>query len=48
MEALNPMRQDFFPESPLLNTEQHTTAQTSSSESGGYSKLLGLTFLEIL
>ena len=48
MEAVNPTHQDFFPESPLLNTDQHTTAQTSASESGGYSKVLGLTFLEII
>ena len=43
MEAINSTHQDFFPESLLLNTDQHTTAQTSSSESGAYSKLLGLT-----
>ena len=47
MEAVNPTHQDF-PESPLLNTDQHTTAQTSASESGGYSKVLGPTFLESL
>lgn len=41
MEAVNITDQDFFPESPLLNVYQHTTARTSPLEFGGIFQNLG-------